>query len=338
MAPTPSAASSLAATRSIATIRDAPASTAPMTHDSPTPPRPMTATLAPAGTAAVLSTAPDPGRHAAADERRDGRVDAVGERDGRRDRHDRRLGHRRDPAVADRTVPPVRVAHDRRPVEHPVAERRASPGRPTAGPPGTRGRPRTGSATARATGCPTRRSVTPGPDRLDDARALVAHRPSASAAATRRRGRAGRSGTRRTPSIRTRTSPARGAASVSGSIRGRVAALAQDRAADRDRAEVAIRSRSRAGARRPGPACTGRRRATTSPHRRRPRSRVVGRPAIGIGDPASPARTASRRDDDRDRARDGPQGIDRRVQRPAASRSSRPRRPASGPRAGTSGR
>ena len=31
-----------------------------MTHDSPTPPSPMTATLAPAGTAAVLSTAPTP--------------------------------------------------------------------------------------------------------------------------------------------------------------------------------------------------------------------------------------------------------------------------------------
>ena len=31
-----------------------------MTHDSPTPPSPMTATDAPAGTAAVLSTAPTP--------------------------------------------------------------------------------------------------------------------------------------------------------------------------------------------------------------------------------------------------------------------------------------
>ena len=50
----------MAGTRSIATIRDAPATTAPITHDSPTPPRPMTATEAPAGTAAVLSTAPTP--------------------------------------------------------------------------------------------------------------------------------------------------------------------------------------------------------------------------------------------------------------------------------------
>ena len=54
------ATSSLAGTRSSATIRDAPAIAAPITHDSPTPPSPITATLAPAGTAAVLSTAPTP--------------------------------------------------------------------------------------------------------------------------------------------------------------------------------------------------------------------------------------------------------------------------------------
>ena len=44
----------------MATSCDAPAITAPITHDRPTPPRPMTATLAPAGTCAVLSTAPTP--------------------------------------------------------------------------------------------------------------------------------------------------------------------------------------------------------------------------------------------------------------------------------------
>ena len=60
MAPSSRATSVLAATRSIATIRDAPASTAPITHESPTPPRPMTATLAPGGTSAVLRTAPTP--------------------------------------------------------------------------------------------------------------------------------------------------------------------------------------------------------------------------------------------------------------------------------------
>ena len=60
VAPIPRAVSSLAATRSIATIREAPASTAPMTHDSPTPPSPTTATLAPRGTSAVFWTAPTP--------------------------------------------------------------------------------------------------------------------------------------------------------------------------------------------------------------------------------------------------------------------------------------
>ena len=44
VAPNDRATSSFAATRSIATIRDASASTAPMTHDRPTPPSPITAT------------------------------------------------------------------------------------------------------------------------------------------------------------------------------------------------------------------------------------------------------------------------------------------------------
>jgi hypothetical protein len=41
-------------------MRGDPAITAPMTADSPTPPSPITATLLPAGTAAVLRTAPTP--------------------------------------------------------------------------------------------------------------------------------------------------------------------------------------------------------------------------------------------------------------------------------------
>ncbi len=45
---------------SIATMRSAPASRAPWTMDSPTPPQPMTTTVAPGGTAAVLRTAPTP--------------------------------------------------------------------------------------------------------------------------------------------------------------------------------------------------------------------------------------------------------------------------------------
>ena len=60
MAPTSIAVASLAGTRSMATIRDAPASAAPMTHDSPTPPRPMTAIVEPGSTAAVLRTEPTP--------------------------------------------------------------------------------------------------------------------------------------------------------------------------------------------------------------------------------------------------------------------------------------
>ena len=60
VAPSSPASSSLAGLTSTTTIRRAPASTAPITHDSPTPPSPITATVDPAGTAAVLSTAPTP--------------------------------------------------------------------------------------------------------------------------------------------------------------------------------------------------------------------------------------------------------------------------------------
>ena len=67
----------------------APASAAPITHDSPTPPSPMTATLAPGRDLRGLEHGPDAGRHAAADERGDGRVHAVGERDGGRAREPR---------------------------------------------------------------------------------------------------------------------------------------------------------------------------------------------------------------------------------------------------------
>ena len=41
-------------------MRAAPASRAPCTQLSPTPPQPMTATVAPGGTPAVLRTAPTP--------------------------------------------------------------------------------------------------------------------------------------------------------------------------------------------------------------------------------------------------------------------------------------
>src|SRR5687768_93431 len=60
VAPSDVATSSFGATRSIATICDASAITAPITHESPTPPSPITATEVPGVTAAVLSTAPTP--------------------------------------------------------------------------------------------------------------------------------------------------------------------------------------------------------------------------------------------------------------------------------------
>ena len=60
VAPTIRARSSLAATRSTATIRAAPAIAAPITQDNPTPPRPITATDDPARTSAVLRAAPAP--------------------------------------------------------------------------------------------------------------------------------------------------------------------------------------------------------------------------------------------------------------------------------------
>ena len=60
VAPRPPARSILARLTSTAMILAAPASAAPMTHESPTPPRPMTATVEPAGTSAVFTTAPTP--------------------------------------------------------------------------------------------------------------------------------------------------------------------------------------------------------------------------------------------------------------------------------------
>ncbi len=60
VAPSEPARSIFARLTSTAMIRRAPTSWAPITHDSPTPPRPMTATVEPAGTSAVLTTAPTP--------------------------------------------------------------------------------------------------------------------------------------------------------------------------------------------------------------------------------------------------------------------------------------
>ena len=60
VAPSPPARSIFVRLTSTAMILAAPASTAPITHESPTPPSPRTATVDPAGTSAVFTTAPTP--------------------------------------------------------------------------------------------------------------------------------------------------------------------------------------------------------------------------------------------------------------------------------------
>ena len=60
VAPSFLASSSFAGTVSTAMMRPAPASAAPLTQASPTPPQPITATLVPGSTLAVWNTAPTP--------------------------------------------------------------------------------------------------------------------------------------------------------------------------------------------------------------------------------------------------------------------------------------
>ena len=60
VAPSSRASSSFDCIVSMAMIRSAPASAAPLTADSPTPPQPITATVAPGSTLAALNTAPTP--------------------------------------------------------------------------------------------------------------------------------------------------------------------------------------------------------------------------------------------------------------------------------------
>ena len=137
MAPSSMARSSFAATRSTATIRDAPAITAPITADSPTPPRPMTATLDPAGYRGGLGHRADTGRDAAADQCRDLRGDAVRHRDRRGCRNDDALAERCDPAVGQ-DVLPVAAAERRPAVRQAMAERSAVAAQPLATAPALR--------------------------------------------------------------------------------------------------------------------------------------------------------------------------------------------------------
>ena len=134
----------------------------------------MTATLAPGRHGGGLEHRPDAGRHATADERGHARVDAIGEWHGRRDRHDRRLGHRPDPAIGqDRLA--IGGRQDRGAIRHPVPERRRGRARPRhpgaarpARPARHEPRQRDGLADTQRRHART--------DRLDDAGALVAHR------------------------------------------------------------------------------------------------------------------------------------------------------------------
>ena len=93
----------------------APAATAPSTALIPTPPQPNTATRSPGRTPAVRQTAPVPGGHRAAGDRRHVEADVVGDRDAARGRHD---GVRRERGE-ERVVVDGRAAarQPRRPVE-----------------------------------------------------------------------------------------------------------------------------------------------------------------------------------------------------------------------------
>ena len=120
-----------------------------------------------------LEHGPDPGRDAAADQRGDGRIDAVRERDRGGFGDDRRAGHRADRAIGeDRSTIPVREHGG--PIRHPVPERRriragprtscaARPADPTGHEPRERDR------------LADRQRVHIGPHRLDDACTLVPH-------------------------------------------------------------------------------------------------------------------------------------------------------------------
>ena len=223
---------------------------------------------APAGTAAVLTTAPTPVDTQQPMSAATRRIHAVGQGDRRGLRDDRGPGHRADRAVGQDGLA---VVASRGPSRRPAsgAGTTANPGRPTAGRRGTTGRRRTGTSHDSATGWPTRsssRRARPprrrrrprGPSRSASGRG---HSPS----------RTWRSEWQ-TPdaSIRTRTSPARGSATTRSSIDGRLADRAQDggtRVTRRRRRARPVMSRRPAGARPDGRVRTGRSRATTSRRR-----------------------------------------------------------------------
>ena len=194
VAPSEPARSSFGRLTSTATIRRAPASTAPITHDSPTPPEPDHGDRRARRHLGRLDHGADARRHAAPDQRRDLGRDAVGHRHDRRRGHDLRRRHRPDREVGEHRRP-VRPREARGAVGLRVAQRRRSGAQPLAA--------ALALAAAQARGVPGQR------DRpADDSRRRGPRRPprsrrrprararSGPAAPSRRRGRGGRSGRR----------------------------------------------------------------------------------------------------------------------------------------------
>ena len=130
----------------------------------PTPPQPTTTALSPGAHPRGVEHGADAGGHAAADQRGDLRRHARIDGDRRRLRHDRGLGERAE----------AEVARARRRSRDGVLERARAAAQPRpAG--GARARSAGTARTTRARrGRRRRTSRTAGPDRLDDARALVA--------------------------------------------------------------------------------------------------------------------------------------------------------------------
>ena len=232
----------------------------------------MTATLAPAGTSAVLRTAPTPVETQQPMSAATAGSTPVGERDRGRGGHDRRPGHRADRAVGqDRLRRPRWPGRSCRPGAG--GGTTGSPGRPTAGRPDTTGRPRraparTGPPAARPGGA-ARPARPPRPPRRPRGPSR-----SASGAATPRRGRAGRSGRR------PRRGSGRGPRRPVARPRSSVSTVTASPGVRSTAARVVVTSRPPGGVRRGGRGRTGRRPATTSRRRsaRRHRCRRGPRP------------------------------------------------------------
>ena len=177
----------------------APATEAPITTDRPTPPSPITATLEPAATSAVLSAAPTPvvAQHpisAATSARR-----AVRHRDRGGRRHVLAVGERPDRAVGE-DLGAGRPAERNPARRHPVCVRRALGAAPHAAALDMPGNDRTGSATTTrragpggGSGTPRRHRPRAPPRRPTPRGPARSGRPDP----TLRRGREGRNGRRR---------------------------------------------------------------------------------------------------------------------------------------------